>query len=142
MTYSACSKLVVAVTAIALLVTCSCKRQPASKAVGAIQEEPKVEQAVLAYLKLSDSAYGTEKERTAIVRLEGELENSIGVASAGEYDGNEFGGGYVTLYMYGPDADTLFEVIIDTIRQYKPREGSYIIKRYGAPGEREEKVVL
>jgi hypothetical protein len=44
--------------------------------------------------------------------------------------------------MYGPDANKLFDVVIETIKQFKPLKGSYVIKRYGKPEEKEEKVVL
>ena len=125
---------------IALL--CSCKVQPGSKVVASKPEVTKVEQAVIVYLKLSNSEHGTEQEREMIFKLETELEKKIVAASAGEVDGNEFGEGFVTLYMYGPDANKLFESIRETIAAHKPRDGSYVIKRYGKPGAQQEKIDL
>ena len=105
-------------------------------------KNPKTEQAVLLYLKLSDDNFGESEEREAVFKLEDELEKKIAAASVGELDGHEFGEGFATFYMYGPDADKLFDAVIDTIRKVKLRTGSYIIKRYGEPGAREERVSL
>ena len=74
----------------------------------------------------------------------------VGFASAAErvgcfHDGNQFGGGEVELFTYGPDADVLFGVIEEILRGFEVRSGSYAIKRYGAiedPNVREERVEL
>jgi hypothetical protein len=100
------------------------------------------EQALLVYLKLSDDKFGDFEEREAIFRLEDEVEPKVLSSGAGEYDGHEFGGGFGTLYMYGLDADKLFDVVIESIRNHPPRAGSYIVKRYGDVGAREERVNL
>jgi hypothetical protein len=104
--------------------------------------KPQTEQAVLLYFKLSDERFGESEEREAVFRLEDELEEKIAAAKVGELDGHEFGEGFATFYMYGPDADKLSDAIIDTIRKHKPRAGSYIIKRYGEQGAREERASL
>ena len=132
--------LVVAVVSVPL--TISCKGQSPSKAPMPEQKQPKIEQAVLFYLKLSDDKFGESEEREAIFKLEDELEKKIASAKVGEYDGHEFGKGFATFYMYGPDADKLFDAVKDSIRKHKPRAGSYIIKRYGKPGDKEERVNL
>jgi hypothetical protein len=118
--------------------------QPLAQGNGNIpkQENQKIEQAVIIYLKLSNDKFGEAKEREALFRLEDELESKVAAGGAGEYDGHEFGGGYGTLYMYGSDADKLFNVVIESIRKHNPRTGSYIIKRYGGVGAKEEKVKL
>src|SRR5882672_412205 len=67
--------------------------------------------AVLVHLKLSDADQGREDEREEIHRWSDKLEQAILAAKAGEFDGDEFGGGECTLYMYGPDADALFAAI-------------------------------
>jgi hypothetical protein len=137
---------------ITLLVTVplalSCKVQSHNQTPAPVQppiprqEEKQAEQAVRIYLKLSNDGFGDTKEREAVFKLEDELEQKISLASAGEYDGHDFGGGFGTLYMYGSNADKLFETIIESIRRYRPRAGSYIIKRYGEVGAREEKINL
>ena len=100
------------------------------------------EQALLVYLKLSDDEFGDFEEREALFRLEDEIEPKVLSSGAGEHDGHEFGGGFGTLYMYGPDADKLFDVVIGSVRNHPARDGSYIVKRYGDVGAREERVNL
>ena len=51
------------------------------------------------------------KKREAVRDLERRLERAIQADAAGEFDGDEFGGNKCVLYMYGPDADRLFETI-------------------------------
>ena len=103
--------------------------------------EPK-EQALLVYLKLSDDEFGDFDEREAIFALEDRLIQAIASTSAGEYDGHEFGEGFGILYMYGANADQLFNAVISTLREYSSRSGSYILKRYGGPGTNEEQIDL
>jgi hypothetical protein len=52
----------------------------------------------------------------------------------GEFDGNEFGGGRVTLYAYGPDADALFAVMARFLREHPLRPASVTL-RYGEPSD-------
>ena len=102
------------------------------------------DQAVITHLRLSDDDFGTTEEREAVFALEGRI------ARAAErvgcfHDGNQFGGGEVELFTYGPDADVLFGVIEESLRGFEVRPGSYAIKRYGAiedPNVREERVEL
>lgn len=92
------------------------------------------EQAVLVRLQLSDSEHGTPREREAIHRLTDDLDTAIREARSGEYDGDEFGEGVCTLYMYGPSADALWASIEDLIRGSPLAAGGSGIKRYGGPG--------
>src|SRR6266508_2824430 len=86
------------------------------------------EQALIVTLKLTD-ADDTERIHT----LEDRLSTAIKKASAGEFDGDEFGKGVCTLYMYGPDAELLYRTTIQILREYQPAKGSYLIKRFGKP---------
>ena len=72
----------------------------------AVRKPP--EHAVIVHFKLSDDEHGTLEERESVFALENELERAIESMTAGEFDGNEFGGGEAVLYAYGPDADALF----------------------------------
>ena len=74
------------------------------------------EHAVIVYLKLSGDAFGTPSEGEAIYELEDKLEEEIEQHSVGEYDGHGFGEGYAEIFMYGPDADKLYDAIIETIK--------------------------
>ncbi len=93
-------------------------------------------------MKLSDDGFGEYEEREAIFDLEERVEGVVQTAGAGEYDGHEFGGGWGKLYLYGPDARRLADVVLPVIRDSVPREGSYLVRRFGGPGAREERVVF
>src|SRR3954464_8607688 len=101
------------------------------------------EHCVRIFLKLSED-YGTEKEMEAIHELSDALEDAIELHKVGEYDGDEFGGGECTLYMYGPDADKLYKAIEKPLRKSRLARGGYVLKRYGPPedGIREVRVDL
>jgi hypothetical protein len=90
-----------------------------------------LEQAVIVHLRLRDDLFGSPDERTAIEALEDQIELAIDEASAGEFDGNEFGGGECVLFMYGPDADRLYGVIEPLLKAAPAATGGYALKRYG-----------
>jgi hypothetical protein len=68
------------------------------------------EHCVKVCLKLAEE-FGSPDEMEAIYALSDLLEETIEKHKAGEFDGDEFGGGECMLYMYGPDADQLFNAI-------------------------------
>jgi hypothetical protein len=72
--------------------------------------------------------------------IESSIKGAIDHAKVGEFDGDEFGSDGATLYMYGPDADRLFEAIQPVLTRTPLPSGSYVIKRYGPPGSRETRV--
>ena len=86
--------------------------------------------AVIIHLPLGGDEFGSKEERERVLRLEVAIEAAIVAANAGEFDGNEFGGGEATLYCYGPDADRLFEAVSGTLGEYGVRDG-YAVKQYG-----------
>jgi len=102
----------------------------------------KEEQALIIKIRLLGGAMGSNKERANIQSLEDGLQQVIKAATAGELDGDEFGDHVCTIYLYGPDADRLFEAAIPTLRQFDAPSGSSLIKRYGTPGARQESVSL
>lgn len=102
------------------------------------------EHAVIVHLTLS-SSFGDDPERRKVWELEDRLTKIIEKAHVGEYDGNEFGGGEAVLYMYGPNADSLFATVEPLIRSLQPLTGSFAIKRYGGADDsnaREERIEL
>jgi hypothetical protein len=104
-----------------------------------------MEQAVIVHLKLGDDGFGSSDERESIGALQDELASAINRAEAGEFDGDEFGEGECLLFMYGPDADSLFETIKPILKASRHAEGGFAIKRYGEasdPTVREVKVEL
>ena len=92
------------------------------------------EHAVIVHFKLSDDQHGTVEERESVFALEDELEHAIESMTAGEFDGNEFGGGEAVLYAYGPDADALFAAMEAPLRAF-PARPAFAILRYGEPSD-------
>jgi hypothetical protein len=90
-----------------------------------------MDHAVIAHLSLSNGDMGTEQERDVIFLLEDRLSAAIERAGVGEFDGNEFGAGECVLYMYGPDADRLYDTIVPHLQMAAAARGGYAIKRYG-----------
>ena len=86
------------------------------------------EQAVLVYLPAQRTG------RLALV--EEPVAAAVAASGAGEYDGHEIGPDGAVLYLYGPDADRLLEVVAPVLRRGPLPAGSYAIKRYGPPGAR------
>ncbi|GLY75800.1 hypothetical protein [Actinoallomurus iriomotensis] len=102
------------------------------------------EHAVIVHLKLGDDRYGSEDERAAVYALQRTLAAAIEDADAGEFDGNEFGGGEAVLYAYGPHAGDLFTAMEPALRDSTIRP-AYAIVRYGTatdPGSREDLIRL
>jgi len=79
--------------------------------------------------------YGST-DLSRIFTLEDRLEAAIKSANVGEFDGNEIAAdgsdGY--LYMYGPDADSLFRVIKPILDTTSFMQGAKVKMRYGPPG--------
>jgi hypothetical protein len=89
--------------------------------------------------------YGST-DLSALFALEDELIGAIDAAGVGEFDGNEVAtdGSDGLLYMYGPDADRLFDAV-RAILEYTPfMQGAVATKRYGPPedGVREVRVTI
>ena len=101
------------------------------------------EHCVKIHLKLTHE-HGSEEEIEQIRALEETLEDEIEKHGVGEFDGDEFGGGECVLYIYGPDADRLFDAIKAPLQSSPFRRGGYVVKRYGPPedGIKEETIRL
>jgi hypothetical protein len=78
------------------------------------------EQAVIVYLKLSNEEFGECREREAAYGVEDELREALVEAGVGTCDGHEFGGGYTTLFMYGPSADGIADAAVPVVRRHAP----------------------
>ena len=95
---------------------------------------------IAVYFKISNDEYGTEEERDAIHRFTDKLAEVILESGVGVFDGDEFGNGECGLFMYGANADRLFNVVEPLLRGWKPLNGGYAIKRYGAPIGQSERI--
>jgi hypothetical protein len=97
----------------------------------AASPQPAPEQAVI----VSFSYGSTDLSR--LFELESKLETAISDAKAGEYDGNEIAvdGSDGVLYMYGRDADRLFQVVEPILRATPFMNGAKVTVRYGPPAD-------
>jgi hypothetical protein len=116
-------------------------REPEPRNTGAPSRG--LEQALLVKIALSDTEFGEEKGRSKIQELEDDLITAIEKKpDTGEFAGDEFGNGVCTIYMYGPSAAQLFDVTIPILLKFQAPVGSLIMKRYGGPGEKEDRIPL
>jgi hypothetical protein len=104
---------------------------------GIAQSVAAEQQTLLVTIRLSSDS---DVER--VYALEDKISTVLKKASAGEFDGDEFGKGTCTLYMYGPSAQRLFDVVIPLIKEFHPRKGSYIVKQFGKLGARQDRIEL
>lgn len=99
------------------------------------------EQALIVKIKLEGGHSGS-REAQRISDLEDQLEKAIKTANVGEFDGDEFGDGFCAIYMYGPDAEKLAAVTLPILKTFHPPAGSFVIKRYGQAGAKQERLEL
>jgi hypothetical protein len=89
-----------------------------------------MEQALLVHIELRNDGFGSAKERDALLHLQDQIEREVEEAAAGELDGDMFGEGECILYLYGPDADRLFDVVRPLLKSCAHVNRGYAIKRY------------
>ncbi|MFI5534173.1 hypothetical protein ACIA8O_37115 [Kitasatospora sp. NPDC051853] len=92
------------------------------------------EHAVVARFQLAADGFGGQSQRATVRRAQTLLTEVIDRAGVGEFDGNEFGAGEVTLYAYGPDADALFAVMAPVLRDLSFRP-AHVVLRYGSAAD-------
>jgi len=105
----------------------------------AVTAEPP-EQAVIVHLKLANDQFGAEGESYALYEVEDAVERAI--TPVGKLDGHEIGGGYFTMFAYGPDADRLFQAMRPALTSASIRPGSYVIVRRGGPDAPADRIEL
>lgn len=96
------------------------------------------EHAVLVWFR-----YGST-DLARLVAVEEQLEEAINLSGTGEFDGNEVAvdGSDGRLYMYGPNADKLFDVIVPILRTADFMRGAQVTRRYGPPGDSTRAVTI
>lgn len=74
--------------------------------------------------------------------MEDRLADAVRAEGVGEWEGHELAvdGMHALIYFVGKDADRLADVILMRAREAGVPSGSYLIKRYGVPDGREERV--
>ncbi|MFI1652083.1 hypothetical protein ACH4XT_34860 [Streptomyces avidinii] len=103
-----------------------------------------LEHAVIAHYRLANDGHGEPDQREAVRQTQVLLIEAIENAEVGEFDGNEYGGGEVVLYAYGPDADALFAVMAPILNDL-PFRPAHVVLRYGSvddPSAAEHRVAL
>jgi hypothetical protein len=99
------------------------------------------EQAVLVYL----DGKGLPKEvykKYDLATLEDQFIEAIEAQSLGEFDGNEMGPDEAALFMYAPNAETLFKGIEPILLAYPLCRNARVIVRYGGPGSQAREITL
>ena len=78
------------------------------------------------HIDLSNRQLGTSKERTELQHFADRLESAIVAAGAGEYDGDEMGGGECVLFFSGPDAEAIFSALHPLMRHNPLTRGARV----------------
>ena len=86
------------------------------------------EQDLLVVLKLSNKQMGTATERQDIEAFAEELAAAVEQAGAGEFDGDELGGGECTLFFCGPDVDKLLAVLRPLLKRSPLCRGAHFVR--------------
>jgi len=107
-----------------------------------LARKSRAQRALLVYLRLSDDDHGESLECEELFRLEDEVMVALEGAGAGEFDGNEIGGGYFTLYMYGSSAAQMWDAVAPVLVRSSAPVGSYVIQRFGGPGAEENRIQI
>jgi hypothetical protein len=100
------------------------------------------EQALIVKIPLQSGDFGDTEERQHIATLEEQLIAAIKESGSGEFDGNEFGNGVCTLYLYGGSAEQLYTVAQPILNNFQLPPGSHVIRRYGKPGSKQDRLAL
>jgi len=103
-----------------------------------------VEHVVIAHYRLAEAGLGDPSQREAVRQAQSLLTEAIEQADVGEFDGNEYGGGKVALYAYGPNADALYTAMAPILHDL-PFRPAHVVLRYGSvddPSAAEHRVDL
>ncbi|MEU6704644.1 hypothetical protein [Streptomyces wuyuanensis] len=92
------------------------------------------EHAVIARFQLGGDDLGEPDQWSMVFEAERSMGAAVKAAGLGEVDGNEFGGGEVVIFAYGPDADALYRVMEPGLRAL-PFRPAHVVLRYGEPAD-------
>ncbi|MFF3415443.1 hypothetical protein ACFYW9_12185 [Streptomyces sp. NPDC002698] len=92
------------------------------------------EHAVIARFRLGGDDFGDPDQRSLVFAAERSMGAAVKAAGVGEVDGNEFGGGEVVIFAYGPDAEALYRVMEPGLRAL-PFRPAHAVLRYGEPAD-------
>ncbi|UWZ82307.1 hypothetical protein [Occallatibacter riparius] len=103
--------------------------------------QPKSQECVLIRLdgvNLPDEVYA----KYDVATLEDQLIEEIETNRAGELDGHETGDSVTTIYLYGPDANRLYDVVEPVLKDYPLCKNARVVIRKGGPGSPQSEVQL
>ena len=107
---------------------------PPLDADDAFADDPSTdEQDLLVVLRLSNRLMGTNDERAALEAFAEQLEAEVLAAGAGEYDGDEIGGGECVLFFCGPDAGRLMAVLRPLLQRSLLARGGHFVRLVAGP---------
>lgn len=92
------------------------------------------EHAVIARFQLGGDGLGESDQWSQVFEAEQSMGAAVAAAGVGEVDGNEFGGGEVVIFAYGPDADALYRVMEPGLCAL-PFRPAHVVLRYGEPDD-------
>ena len=96
---------------------------------------------VLVHLKLSDAAFGTPADSSAMHALASRLDAKARQAKVGKFETATFRDGECVLILYGPSADALYATIQPELHASSLSRGGWVIKRYGNAQDRDARTV-
>ncbi len=103
------------------------------------KKKPKAEQAVIVALPGSGLDQGVYDQHD-LSTLEDQIMESLHGTTLGTFDGNEIGPTGCKLYLYGPDAETLYAKIEPVLRSHPLCQSATVTVRRGGPGAQQRKV--
>ena len=76
--------------------------------------------------ELADGKFGSKAERSRIHRFTDKLDEALTKSKVGHFDGDEFGEGKCTLFMYGQDPEAIYRVIEPFVREQQFLRGATV----------------
>jgi len=101
-------------------------------------------QTVTAHFQLSDDHVGDAADAGEFYHLAGRLASLVEREGIGQFDGDEFADGQCAMFLYGPDADILFNTIAPVLRSssFARHARGRVVKNYGGPCPRRVSVLI
>lgn len=102
-----------------------------------LSKESACEVSATLHVKLSDEEFGGPSDQEALGRVEEVVLQKVMKSGTGQFDGNEYGGGWYRLYLYGSQCDPLTKILVDAIRFVGIQSPSYVVCKpdQDRPGE-------
>lgn len=83
-----------------------------------------------------------ESKLDALFAFEDVLREIVEINRVGTVDGNEIGDTTITFFIYGKNADAIYDILFPVLSRFPFRPGSYVIKHYRGKNPHEELIML